>query len=112
MTRPRIASALGSNALRAAVLGLVVVGQCLGVFLLEVCEAGEQLLRVDLVERGRLAQFGHGIGERLLFLRVDVRLLRHRLGERIEASAQIRECRLEGRQRRGIAALSAQTRPR
>ena len=93
-------------------LGVVLVGQRLGVLLPEGCEAREELLRVGLVERRRLAQFGDGIGERLLLVGVEVGVLRRGLGERIEAPAQVGERGLEGASVAGTAALSAQTRPR
>ena len=91
---------MGSNALRAACWASFFVGQRLGVLLTEGSEAREELLRVGLVERGGLAQFGHGIGERLLLLGVEVGVLRRGLGERIEAPAQVGERGLEGRERR------------
>src|SRR5207249_9560359 len=83
-----------------------------GVLLVEGVKAGEELLRVGLVERGRLEQFGHGIGQRLLLADIKVSVLLRCFGEHIEASAQIRERGLEGperkRDRRTLSANAAE----
>ena len=82
------------------VLGLVRVGQVLGVLLTEGGETLAELLSVGRVESGRVAQFGDGIGKRLLLDGVESGLLGDRLGQSIKPSAQVGERGLEGCERR------------
>ena len=95
-----------------SVLGVVVERERLGICLAKGTQGSEKLLSVGLVQRGRLAQFAYGAIKRLLLFRIDLAVLRHRIGEAVEASLQVRESGLVCSEFDGIASLSMQTRLR
>ena len=99
----------GIEGLAGVVLLVVRRGERLCVTLTEAVERGEQLGAVGLVWFPRLVQFGGSVRQRLFLVGVEVGVLRHDFGERLEALAQVGERALESGERSGMAALSVQT---
>ncbi len=81
------------------VLLVVLAGQGLGVLLAEGAQAREELFPVRVVERGRLAQLGRGVGKRRLLVGFERAVLCRCVGETVETPAQIRERREPGDER-------------
>src|SRR5262245_13348126 len=79
------------------VLPVVFRWHC-GVFPPEGREGREKLLRIVLVKRGGVAQFGHSVYERLPLRGIEICMLCHGVRKGAEAPAKVRERRLEGRE--------------
>ena len=75
-------------------------------------QAREELARIGLVERVRLAQLGDGLGECPALRGVQVRLSRCPAGQGGEASAELSQRGLEGVEGIRNSAPSVQIRPR